>query len=435
MDFFLFVLLNAVLFVRPADIFPELEGAPIYEGVILLCMAVSASRLLGRLSPRRMYEQPVVAAVVGLVVAVALSHLAYGRSTEAVEWGIRVLKIVVYFLLLVTIVDTPVRLRRFVGWVGILIVGMTGLALAQYHGAIDLPALAAIQQSEVDPETGEAFMLARLCGAGIFNDPNDLSVILVVGLVLGLYQLKQPGPGRLFWAGSLGLMGYALTLTHSRGGFLALAVAVLALVAGRLGPRRALLVGVPAVVGLAVLIGGRQTNLDLSNAEDTAQQRIRLWKDGLVQLQQYPAVGIGAGQYEEEMGLVAHNSFVHAFVELGILGGTLYLGAFAVPLLVLYRLGSDGDRRTLSPTLRDLRPFVLACLAGTVAGMLSLSRVYTLTPYLILGLATVFLGLASPAAARRVPRLTLRLVAGVLALATVFLAAVYIFTRLFTTAG
>ncbi|HKB02897.1 MAG TPA: O-antigen ligase family protein [Gemmataceae bacterium] len=433
MDFFLFVLLNAVLFVRPSDIFPDLDGAPIYEGVILLCMAASAPKLLRRLSPRRMYEQPVVAAVVGLVVAVALSHLAWGRSAEAFQWGVQVLKIVIYFLLLVAVVDTPARLRQFVQWVGVLVLGMTGLALAQYHGAIDLPALASIQQSEVDPETGEAFKLARLCGAGIFNDPNDLSVILVVGLVLGLYQLRQPGPGKLFWAGSLGLMGYALTLTHSRGGFLALAVAVLALVASRLGSRRALLVGVPVVVGLAVLIGGRQTNIDLGNTEDTAQQRIRLWKEGLVQLEQHPVVGIGAGQCEEELGQVAHNSFVHAFVELGILGGVLYLGAFAVPLLVLYRLGSDRDRRALSPILRDLRPFVLACLAGTMAGMLSLSRVYTLTPYLILGLATVLLGLVGPVAARRLPRLSLRLVTGVLALSAMFLAAVYVFTRLVTT--
>ena len=435
MDFFLFVLLHAVLFVRPADIFPALDGAPIYEGVILLCLAASAPRVLARLSPRRLYEQPVVTAVVGLVVAVILSHLAYGRTTEAVEWGMRVLKIAIYFLLLVSIVDTPARLRRFVGWVGVLVVGTTALSVAQHHELIDLPALAAIQQMEIDAETGETFKLDRLCGAGIFNDPNDLSVILVVGLILALFQLKQPGPGRLFWLGSLGLMGYALTLTHSRGGFLALAVAVLALVAARLGPRRALLVGLPLVLGLAVLFGGRQTNFDLSNADDTAHHRIRLWKDGLVQLQSYPAVGIGAGRYEEEMGLVAHNSFLHAFVELGILGGTLYLGAFAVPLLVMYRLGSDDGRRTLSPTLRDLRPFVLACLAGTAAGMLSLSRVYTLTPYLVLGLATVFLGLAGPVAARRVPKLTLRLVAGVLALAAVFLLAIYVFTRLLTAAA
>jgi O-Antigen ligase len=434
MDFYLFILLNAVLFVRPADLFPALDGAPVYEGVILACLAVSAPQWARQLTARRLYDRPAVAAVLGLMAAVALSHLSHGRPADAAEWGFRFFKIAAFFLLLVGVVNTPDRLRRLVGWIGLLIVGMTGLVLLQHGGVIDLPSLAPIEQGEVDPETGERFTLPRLCGAGIFNDPNDLSVILVVGLVISLYRLRDSGPSRVFWAGSLGMLGYALTLTHSRGGFLALVAAVLSLVAGRLGARRAVLLGGPLVVGLGLVMAGRQTSFDLSNSDDTAQHRIRLWREGMVLLEQAPAFGIGAGRFEDEAGLVAHNSFVHAFAELGLLGGSLFLGAFVVPIVVLFRLGGAG-RGTLGPTLRDLRPFVLACVAGTAGGMLSLSRVYTLTPYLVLGLATVFLGLTGPAAAARVPKLTPRLLAAVLGLSAVFLAALHLFVRAFAQSG
>jgi hypothetical protein len=431
MDFFLFILLNAILFIRPADVFPALEGAQIYEFVIALCLAMSAPQIGRRLTARSLYDLPAVAAVLGLLAAVVLSHLSQGRIGEAAEWGFRVSKIVAYFLLLVSVVNTPDRLRRFVGWVGVLIVAMSGLSLLNNAGVIDLPALAGIDQVEFDPETGERSTLPRLCGPGIFNDPNDLSVILVVGMVISLYRLREPGPRRVFWAGSLGMLGYALTLTHSRGGFLALVAAVLSVVTVRLGPRRAILLGGPLVAGLALLMGGRQTNFDLGNADDTSQHRLRLWRDGLVLLQQSPVVGIGAGRFEDECGLVAHNSFVHAYAELGMLGGTCFFGAFLISPVILYRLRAAA----LEPSLEDLRPVVLGCLAGTVGGMISLSRVYTLTPYLVLGLVTVGLGLCSPQAVGRVPKLTPRLLLTVLTLSVLFLAALNLFVRSFTLSG
>jgi hypothetical protein len=425
MDFFLFILLNAVLFIRPADLFPALEGVQIYECVILLNLAVSAPQIGRRLTARALYDLPAVVAVLGLLTAVVLSHLSHGRMSDAASWGFRVFKIVAYFLLLVAVVNNPDRLRRFVGWIGVLIVGMTGLSLLQHFEVISLPALAAIDQVEYDAETGERSTLPRLCGPGIFNDPNDLSVILAVGMVISLYQLRKPGPGRLFWAGSLGMLGYALTQTHSRGGFLAMVAAVVSVVAGRLGPRRAVLLGGPLVVGLAAVMGGRQTNFDFGNADDTSQHRIRLWRDGLVLLQQSPAFGIGAGRYEDECGLVAHNSFVHAYTELGLLGGTCFFGAFLVSPFILYRLRTA----TLDPILEDLRPVALGCVAGTAGGMMSLSRVYTLTPYLVLGLATVALRLSAPRAAGRIPSLTPRLLFAVLVLSLLFLITLNLFVR------
>jgi hypothetical protein len=185
-------------------------------------------------------------------------------------------------------------------------------------------------------------------------------------------------------------------------------------------------------VGLVAVVGGRQTSFDLNSKDDTSQHRIRLWRDGLVLLRSSPVVGIGVGGYEEECGLVAHNSFIHAYTELGLLGGTLFLAAFVAPVVPLHRLGRAAS---LPPALRRLRVPVLACLVGLAGGMASLSRVYTLTPYLVLGVVAVYLRLAAPAAPAVVPRLTPNTVARILGLSVIFLVAADLFVRMFAGRG
>src|SRR5262249_38202472 len=100
MSFYLFILVNAVLFVRPAEIVPELEGAPIYEVVILVCLAASAVAVLQQLTARSLGRRPITVCVLGLLVAVVLSHLSHGSLGEAGTFGLLFVKIVLYYLLL-----------------------------------------------------------------------------------------------------------------------------------------------------------------------------------------------------------------------------------------------------------------------------------------------------------------------------------------------
>lgn len=431
MPFALFILVNAILFVRPAELVPELEGARLYEAAILACLVSAAPRVLRQLGPGSLARRPLTVCVLGLFVAVVLSLLAFGDAAAAADWGFRYFKIVLYFLLLMAVVDTTARLRRFLACVAVLILALTTLTLLQHHEVINLPALEAIQQADLDRETGEWVRYPRLCGMGIFNDPNDLSIILVVGVMICLGRLGGSGPAGLLWLAPVGLMGYALVLTRSRGGLLALLGALAVLLVGRVGVRRAVLLGAPVLVAVFA-VGGRQTSFDLGDKEDTGQHRIRLWRDGLVLLKGSPIFGIGAGRYDEECGLVAHNSFIHAYTELGVPGGTLFLAAFVLPVVTLHRLG--GTNR-LSPALRRLRTPVMASLVGLCVGMISLSRVYTLTPYLVLGLVAVYFRLAAPAAPGAVPRLTPRRVVRTAVFGALFLVAADVFVRLFAGVG
>src|SRR5262245_61789515 len=75
--FSLFVRLNAILFVRPSDMFPDLESLSLYEKAILVCMLFSAGALVRQISAEGLRSSPITCCVIGLLGAVVLSHLAH----------------------------------------------------------------------------------------------------------------------------------------------------------------------------------------------------------------------------------------------------------------------------------------------------------------------------------------------------------------------
>jgi hypothetical protein len=120
------------------------------------------------------------------------------------------------------------------------------------------------------------------------------------------------------------------------------------------------------------------------------------WADGLGALFSQPLsipTGLGMGWFVGEHDLVAHNSFIQAYVELGCLGGGTFLGAFVVGGWIVDRLG----RGVVAPDWAvQARPFTFAALIGYAIGCYSLTRNYVVPTYLTLGLATVVSGMAGP---------------------------------------
>jgi hypothetical protein len=144
--------------------------------------------------------------------------------------------------------------------------------------------------------------------------------------------------------------------------------------------------------------------------------------------------GIGEGNFVEEAGQVAHNSFVHAYTELGLFGGTCFFGTFAYAAWALRRLRGRLDPAA-NPTLYRFRPYLLAVVAALAAGLFSLSRVYTPSTYLVFGLCTAYLQLAARAAPGAVPRLTGARVFRLALLSGGVLAGLHLFTVLMVQRG
>ena len=387
-----FILLTAILFLRPADIIPPLQGLPLYQGVILICIVISFGNILKQITSRSLLAHPISFCMVGLLVAIVLSHLSHMQLGLAAEWGDYFFRICLFYFLLVATIDTPERFRRYLVWLLILAGVLAALPLLQHHGVIDLPGLEAIMDRENDLDIEGGNSVERLCGPGIFNDPNDLCLILVFGILLSIYlrDTSAPGMGRLLYLSPVLVFFYALSLTRSRGGLLTLAAGFLGYFGSRFGSKKAVLILLLCAPLAMLLFSGRQTDIKLSGG--TSHDRVNLWRDGMVLFKQYPLFGIGMDKYAENMGLVAHNSFVHAYVELGFLGGSLFLTVFAFTLRNLHSLQDDKKLRTESRLWRS-RDLLTGAFAAFAVAFLSLSRCYFVPTYMLFGLATSYFNL------------------------------------------
>ncbi|HYV35738.1 MAG TPA: O-antigen ligase family protein [Gemmataceae bacterium] len=450
MGFILFILVTATLLIRPAEQLPELQSLRIYESLIILCFVFSFGAVLEQFTMRNLETRPITICLLGLLIAVPLSHLSQGNALAAADTSFEFFKIVIYYVLLVGNITTVLRLRVFLACLGVCAVAFVMLAVLQYHEVIELPEPepvvgtidstkgseqrkgAFVKDGEYDPEIGQIVDVKRLRGTGIYRDPNDLSLLLTMGLFIALYGLTDTNQGvfRLGWLGPLLLFGYALSLTQSRGGFLGMMAGFMALFYARFGWRGTLMLGVPLLPVAVVLFGGRMVSISAS--EGTGQTRIQIWSDGIAAMLSAPIFGVGMSELGTVVGKAAHNSFLSAYAELGLFGGTFFLGAFFSALLSLQRLLQYRDY-LMDANLRRLLPFLVALLASYGVGILSLSRVDVVPTYLILGVVTAAVSLA----AGHVPALALRLDSRLvqrLAMASVaFLAATYMFVRVLKT--
>jgi hypothetical protein len=427
--FFLFFLVTATLFIRPSELFPALSTVPVYYLTIVPCIVVAFPSLLGQLTGRALSTRPITVCVLGMIAATALSHISrfnvYYLSIVMQEFP----KVVLYYLLLVGLVNTKARLRVFLIFLVVLTGVLTTLALVHYHGIVYIPACEAVDDEEENAETGEVFILRRLCSSGIFHDPNDLCLILVTSMAICLYLLTEPRYGlfRVVWLGPLVLFGYALTLTYSRGGFLALLATVLILFYARFGWKKSIPLALLVVPAMFVLFGGRQT--DLSTSGDTGQERIQVWAEGLALFRRAPLFGIGESRFVEEIGKAAHNSYVHAYAEMGFFGGTVFLSIYYLSLWLPYKLDAR-QLQAVDPELKRLRPYLMAMAAGYAIGMFSLSRCYIVPTYLYPGLITVYMGLASPEPFYPAVRFDSRLVQRLIIVSIATILFLYVYVRL-----
>jgi O-antigen ligase len=428
LGFFLFVLVNAVLFVRPTEYVPGLVGLELYLICTVVCLLASFPAVLFQLVPRELEHRPMTVCVLVVALAVAATAALHADKVDFWETNLEYVKVVTYYLLFVGLVTTPERLRRLLFWLPIFGAVVALVTLLQYYGLIQLPNVSALREGVRVSRFSDEGIAVRLRGTGVFRDPNDLCVLLAFCTLLCLYRLSDPRAGllRLAWLAPLAVLGLGMIKTQSRGGFLALVAGLLILFRSRYGWFRTLLLGAAVLPVLFLLAGERQARL--SAEEDTSQTRVQLWADGLYMLKQSPLFGVGKDRFNDEAGQVAHNSFVHAFAELGPLGGVAFLGAFYLAFQALWRCGSR--REKLGPDLARMQPFLTGAVASYIVGMMTLSLTYVVPTYTVLALAASFERLAVARGALPPTRADHWLAGRLLGVGIAFLVLVYVFVRL-----
>lgn len=195
-------------------------------------------------------------------------------------------------------------------------------------------------------------------------DTNDLAYVLVTLLpVFVVMRRLSKGIWRWFWLGQCGLAAVVVALTGSRGGMIALGLVAMwyVFVGARAVPKKNLGTSILKSVALALVLVvaaiaawpflpaetrervqsitdlGSDYNLQAGNHDS----RTDIWKRALTQLAGRP-IGFGLNTFPAVDGSTggiyhtAHNSVVLVTVELGVIGGILYLRLY---LLAWRQLG------------------------------------------------------------------------------------------------
>lgn len=392
--FISFSLLTMVVFIRPADLFPEtMAEFPIFKVLSVTTLAACAPQLMARLNLYELRKQPILFCFLLYFAACLFSQL-----THIFFWWVREAAVVftlmtIYLMAMMTIVDTPARLHRYLKILAGSATVFVVICMLDFNGYIDFVLIKKLRQAtEMVDAAGNRVYTYRMQGAGLFLDPNDLSQLVVMSGVIYayLFSIKESGSTRLLWLIPLLIQLPALQMTQSRGGLLAFGAAGVTVVAIYYGRKACIAAAVAGVVGMAVL-GGRQASVDLSGS--TGGARLLLWREGFVAMTGKDAIfGIGYGMYEEVAGLLAHNSFVQAYVETGLVGGTMFFGIFFFAMLSLIRMKKEMLEH-LPPELRRFHPYCAALVVGYCVGMFSLSRNYVLPTYMIVGVSAVYVNL------------------------------------------
>jgi O-antigen ligase len=258
-------------------------------------------------------------------------------------------------------------------------------------------------------------LAGRLDGilGGNYGDPNDmaLAIILALPLCLALLFLTRNWFWKLFWSVSMLFMTYAVFLTGSRGGFVALlVVTAICLWQFAIRGRRRYLLLLAALVGVILwqsaggmlvgrLKGTFDANEDTAAAYASAQSRQQLFWRSIDITKEHPLFGVGPGNFEQVSGQwhTTHNSL------------TLMSSEGGVPALILYVLILLYGFKNLRGTIRlsrgrtessVLARALYASLAGYAVGSLFLSWAYQFLPYILVAYTTALFSIAQKVSAQ-----------------------------------
>jgi hypothetical protein len=323
----------AVFYIRPGEIIPGWEGIPFAEisgGLALFVVCIS-----WLMRPRGFLNQALDAFVAAYFVAALLSNPVLGWFGGAfVAYYAMIPSVLGYYM-----IRAVVRDARHLRWVGYALLLLTLFqavnGIVQFKTGVGLGEVLAFVEKAVpdagadgDGEGEAPDQIRRIRGTGIFNDPNDLAMAFVVVLpflVGPLLAKRTKFRGRVLVALLFVPLLTALYYTNSRGGILGLA-ATLTPHAWRSGRKFAKALVVLGLLAMFALAPSRMSEMD--SDESSAQGRIQAWSAGLEMLKSRPILGVGFSNFEQFHERVAHNSFVHTFGELGLIGGFCFAGMF-----------------------------------------------------------------------------------------------------------
>ena len=308
-----------------------------------------------------------------MVLLAFLSFLIHGRPPNLEEVGspiVNYASMVVLFVIVVSLVDTPEKIRRT------LLVANISLAFASLY---------ILREYQEYHLVSSAFRP----GGKVVGDANYFSLAAMLTLPIGYFYLlseTRPFYRRVTLLCVL-ITSVAIAVSGSRGGLLAL-FAFIAFVVMR--SRRRLrnfcllvLILIPPMLLVPKNPISRMLKPDVADRL-AVRTRIETWKAGIRMCEDHPLMGIGLGEFKTLIGTyaedprlskLAHNTYLEVAAELGILSLLVYLFLILETYRSL-RWTTELARRLKAPLLYGVATGMQGGIVGFLVSSFFLSAEY-----------------------------------------------------------
>ncbi|MGY0312839.1 O-antigen ligase family protein [Alteromonas macleodii] len=234
----------------------------------------------------------------------------------------------------------------------------------------------------------EPFKQARYIG--IFNDPNDMGMFLVMNIAVAAIFLVKGNSNlkKVIWLAVIGWMLLGIYWTGSRGSLIGLLTVLAVVFYFKYGKVKSMILGFIAVPILAVVLTMFRS---IGKDDESAQDRLTAWYEGIQMFKHRPLFGFGKDRFLEYHSKVAHNSYVTIMSELGVFGYLLWMTFLLLTIKMLLKvLDVKNDNSVLNEELRNeivYARYLFIALFGYCSTAFFISRSYIMFFYMFAAIA------------------------------------------------
>ena len=197
---------------------------------------------------------------------------------------------------------------------------------------------------------------------GIFNDPNDMGMFLVMCLPLAylLFQQASTFLMRCYYLGTVLFCTASIYWTQSRGSILGTLVVFTSFFYIKYGKAKTMvLVALSSPVVIFVLSKFRS----ISSDDQSANDRIEAWYQGILMFKYRPLLGVGKDRFMEHHYKTAHNSYVLVMSELGIFGYVTWMFILISTIFILSKM-IKVENKANNPDIEKEKTLALYMMVG-----------------------------------------------------------------------